>query len=247
MGQMNMQEFYYYIGFILYILLCVATLAFSVFFFRKMRQNTRRLNKFDGYHFLIFTFFLLIFASFIIRIYFMFFYPQGDMAVFVEAFLDPNFRLSHLDYEKLVAIHVMLEFMGFGTIALAIEHYIYKKTRKLLAVLIYATSPLLVVLPYNLVIILQYIPIFITIVSIFIMIGFYANLARKSSGVIRRKAAYIAIGFLLFFGGILINSQSIMMLMFNYTLNFVWIVPIWFMMALLVLFYGYQKQEPEKE
>ncbi|MDD1777160.1 MAG: hypothetical protein LUQ65_03255 [Candidatus Helarchaeota archaeon] len=171
----------------------------------------------------------------------MFIYPP-NMTVFVDAFLDPAFRVAHLDYEKMVAIHIMLIFIGFGTIALAIEHYIYKKTHHLLCILIYITAPFLVILPYNLAVLLQNLPIVITLVSIVIMIGFYASLARKSSGTIRWKAIYITFGFLLFFLGIVLNSQSIMLAMHLLTLNLVWLSPVWFSLALLILFYGYKKE-----
>jgi hypothetical protein len=236
-----MQEVYFYTGLILYLILIVVTLVISFFFFQKTRFNSKQRGKFDGYHFLIAIFFLIQFFSFIVRFYFMFIYPS-NMTVFIDAFRDPAFRAAHLDYEKLVAIHIMLIFLGFGTLTLAIEHYIYKRTRHLLCILIYITAPILVILPYNLAVLLQNVPIFTAIFSMLIMIGFYANLARKSSGTIRWKAIYITIGFLLFFMGIVMNSQSIMLALHLYTLHLVWLSPIWFMLALLILFYGYKKE-----
>lgn len=218
----------------------VITLLISIFFFQKTRLNSKQRGKFDGYHFLIMIFFLIQFFAFIIRFYFMFIYPP--MIDFAAAFLDPAYRVTHLDYEKLVAVHIMLIFIGFGTITLAIEHYIYKKTHHLLCILIFITAPFLVILPYNFAVLLQNLPIVITLVSIVIMMLFYAHLARKSSGTIRWKAIYITIGFLLFFIGIVMNSQSIMLAMQLLTLNLVWLTPLWFLMALLILFYGYKKE-----
>lgn len=243
-----MQEAYFYSGLIFYLILIVVTLLISIFFFQKTRSNSKQRGKFDGYHLLIAIFFLIQFFSFIVRFYFMFIYPP-NMADFQTAFLYPTYRIAHLDYEKLVAIHIMLIFIGFGTITLAIEHYIYKRTHHLLCILIYITAPFLVILPYNSAVLLQNLPIVITLLSVFIMMGFYANLARKSSGTIRWKAIYITIGFLLFFIGIVMNSQSIMLAMHLYTLNLVWLTPLWFMMALLILFYGYKKEltQPKEE
>jgi len=240
-----MWELYFYMSLTLYLILIIITFGISIFFFYKTQINSKSRGKFDGYNFLIGIFFLIQFFAFLVRFYFMFIYPKGDMSIFNDAFLDPLFRESHWDYEKLVAIHIMLIFIAFGTISLAIEHYIYKKTHHLLCILIYITAPILVVLPYSLAVVAQYIPIFVTIISILIMIGFYTNLARKSRGIIRSKSTYIALGFLLFFGGIMINSQTIMISLFTYkyyTLNFAWIAPIWFILALLILFYGYKKE-----
>jgi hypothetical protein len=243
-----MQDVYFSSGLIFYLILIVVTLLISTFFLQKTRFNSKQRGKFDGYHFLIAIFFLIQFIAFIIRFYFMFIYPP-DMTVFVNSFMDPAFRATHLDYEKLVAIHIMLVFIGFGTITLAIEHYIYKRTHHLLCILIYITAPILVILPYNLAVLLQNLPIVITICSVFIMMGFYANLARKSHGTIRWKAIYITIGFLLFFMGIIMNSQSIMLTLHLLTLNLVWLSPLWFMLALLILFYGYKKEltQPKEE
>jgi len=179
--------------------------------------------------------------SFIIRFYFTFIYPN-NITQFEESLIDPLFRISHPDYEKLVATHIMLLFIGIGLITLAIEHYVYKKTHKILAILIFLTAPLLVVVPYEIAVKLQIIPILITIISIIIMVGVYLNLAWKSTGTIRWKSTYIAVGFLLFFGGIMLNSQTIMDAIDLLTINLVWVVPIWFMVALLVLFYGYKKE-----
>ena len=237
-----MWELQFYLGLTLYLILIIITFAISIFFFRKTRTNSKARGKFDGYNCLIGIFFLIQSVAFIVRLYFMFIYPQGDMNVFYNSLMDPPYRALHWDYEKLVAIHIMLIFIAFGTISLAIEHYIYKKTHHLLCILIYATAPILVILPYDLAVVAQNIPIFTTIISTFIMIGFYTNLARKSSGAIRRKSTYIALGFLLFFGGILINSQSIMTAMHLYTINTSWVVPIWFALALVILFYGYKKE-----
>ncbi len=237
-----MQELYFYTSLTFYLILIIITAAISIFFFRKTRINSKLRKKLDGYNFLIGIFFLIQVFAFIIRVYFMFIYPQGNMTTFLDSILDPNFRATHLDYEKLVALHIMLIFIAFGTISLAIEHYIYKKTHHLLCILIYATAPFLVIFPYNIAVLLQYLPIIVTIMSVLIMIGFYTNLARKSSGAIRRKSTYIAIGFLLFFMGILVNSQSIMMALHLYTLHVIWVVPIWFTVALLILFYGYKKE-----
>jgi len=237
-----MYELQFYAGLTLYLILIIVTFGISIFFFRKTRNNSKVRGKFDGYNFLIGIFFLIESVSFIVRFYFMFIYPQGDMSVFYDSLTAPSFRADHWDYEKLVAIHIMLVFIAFGTISLAIEHYIYKKTHHLLCILIYSTAPILVILPYNLAVVAQNIPIVITIISVLIMIGFYTNLARKSTGAIRRKSTYIAIGFMLFFGGIVINSQSIMTAIHLYTINQAWVAPIWFMLALLILFYGYKKE-----
>jgi len=240
-----MQEIIYYtLSFIFNLLLLIITCGITIFFFWKTKVKSKLKGKFDGYFFLMAIFFLFMTIGFAIYFYNMFFYLPSDINTFFEAFFSPNFRILNQIFAKLVILYGLIIVYGIGFLTLAVEHYVYKKTRHVFSILTFSyliiISPFLIILQYEhfLTTISIDIPIVIAIITLIILMGIYLHLAWNSTGLIRKKSICISLGFFLFFGGIMFNSQIIMNAMGFYGLNRVWIIPLWFIIAILVLFYG---------
>ncbi len=239
-----MQEVQYYLSFILYIGLLINLAWITIFLLWKTRIRSKAKGKFDGYLMFVSLFFLFVFIGSLIRFCYMYIYTLGDINTFFVAFFDPTFRQSNPIYAKLVIIYGLLVMYAMGCITFAVEHYVYQKTRHVLSIaaVIYLSilSPLVLILPYehSITTMVVNFPFVLAFITIMIVMIIYVKVAWQSSGIRRRKAIFLLLGFLLFFGGLAINSQIIMIAIGLDTLNTVWTVALVFNIASLIVFYG---------
>jgi len=181
----------------------------------------------------------------------MYIYTLGDINMFFDAFFNPAYRDSHPIYAKLVIIYGLLVMYSVGCITFAVEHYVYQKTRHILSIatVIYLSilSPLVLILPYDHSITLMVVnfPFILAGITIIFVIGIYVKVALSSSGIRRKKALYLILGFLLFFGGLALNSQILIIALGLFNINNVWAVALVFNIASVILFYGSYVKQPD--
>ncbi len=246
-----MQEVQYFLSFILYIGLIINLAWITIFLLWKTRIRSKEKGKIDGYLLFISLFFCCVFIGAIIRFYYMYIYTLGDINMFFEAFFDPAFRDTHPFYAKMVIIYGLFVMYSMGCITFAVEHYVYRKTRHILSIatVIYLSilSPLILIMPYNHSITKMVVnfPLLLAGITIMILMIIYVKVALNSSGIRRKKAIFLIVGFLLFFGGLSLNSQILMLYLGITTINIVWTIALVFNIASLVVFYGSYVQQPD--
>ncbi len=246
-----MQDVQYLLSFILYIVLLVNLGWITIFLFWKTKVRSSAKGKIDGYLLFISLFFCLILIGSIIRLYYMYIYTWGDVNMFFEAFIDPAFRDSHPLYAKMVILYGLFVMYAIAAMTFPVEHYVYKKTRHVLTIaqVIYLSilTPVILILPYTHSITKAVVnfPIIMGIITIMLLVAIYIKVAWGSSGITRKKAIYQTIGFLLFFGGIMFNSQVLMLAFGFYTVDLVWVIGVVFIVAILILFYGSYVKQPD--
>ena len=239
-----MQEVQYYLSFILYIGLLINFIWITIFLLWKTRIRSKAKGKIDGYLLFIWLFFCFILIAAVVRFFYMYVYTLGDINMFFEAFFDPAFRDSHPIYAKLVIIYGLLVMYAVCCITFAVEHYVYQKTRHVLTIVtvIYLSilSPLVLALPYDHSITTTVVnfPFLLAGITIMAVMAIYVKVALNSSGIRRKKAIYLIFGFLLFFGGLMFNSQILMIAIGLYSLETPWIIALAFNIGSLILFYG---------
>ena len=240
-----MQELHYYISFVCYIVLLVIITGFTVFFFWKTKKSSELKGQRDGYLLLIAFFFLCMTIAFYIRFYYRYIYPE-DIDMFFESFFNSDFRYTHPFYASMVVIQGLIMIVGIGFITLAAEHYIYTKTKHILAIILFAyviiLSPFLIILPYDHTTVTYFmnIPIILSAIVLFVIMAIYLNLARRSAGSIRKKSILIAVGFFLFFAGLFLSAQVVMDAMGGAGPDRVWTVALFYNAGLIALFYGFK-------
>ena len=222
--------------FTLYILFFLLNFIFwSLFFFIKRRKSEDAANTFFS---LISFFFLFTAIAYLLRFWFMFFLPTN----FYDEIINRNLQTTR----ELAKYHASLTYIGYAFLSSACEYSIYKKkTRYVFSILIGISSIILIILPYELSLSFQIVPIVICSATIYLLIITYLYFAYKYTGYVRKRSLIIAAGLFVFLIGQLFNNYGFLQILppeaqyVRYTV----ISPSMQIIGILLLYYGYRKPD----
>lgn len=220
----------------LYILFFSLNFIFWAFFFILKRKKSEEAS---GTFFSLISFFFLFTAiAYLFRFWFMFFIPTN----FYDEIIYRNLQITR----ELSKYHASLTYLGYAFLSAACEYSIYKKkTRYVFSILIAISSLILIILPYELSLLFQIVPIVICSATIYLLIITYLYLAFKHAGHFRRRALIIAAGLFIFLIGQLFNNYGFLQLFppeFQYV-RYTVISPSMQIVGILLLYYGYRETD----
>lgn len=147
---------------------------------------------------------------------------------------------------ELSKYHASLTYIGYAFLSAACEYSIYKKkTRYVFSILIAISSMVLIVLPYELSLSFQIVPIVICSATIYLLIFTYLYFAYKYSGYVRKRSLVIAAGLFIFLIGQLFNNYGFLQNLapdFQY-IRYTVISPSMQILGIVLLYYGYRETE----
>ena len=207
----------------------------GVFFILKRKKSEEVAGKF---FLLISLFFFFTGIAYLFRFWFMFFIPTN----FYDEIIYRQLQITR----ELSKYHASLTYIGYAFLSAACEYSIYKKkTRYVFSILIGICSMVLIILPYELSLSFQIVPIVICSATIYLLIFTYLYFAYKYSGYVRKRSLVIAAGLFIFLIGQLFNNYGFLQVLapeFQY-IRYTLISPSMQIVGILLLYYGYRETE----
>ncbi|MFX0101444.1 MAG: hypothetical protein ACFFCS_17855 [Candidatus Hodarchaeota archaeon] len=201
------------IGIILFSVYMIILFIGAIALFRRAAKTESDLKQIKVYNVSLGLFILFLGLAYLIRTYFMFFIANDDIELLnqltatertLEAlpdYIDGRLGILQVSWQW----HMAVIFLGIAFLVFATEYLMFRKTKFLITIISFATIPLVVAFPYD----IAHDIYFGMYISPVLWLFVYIQVARQSTGSVRKNAIMLVVGVAIFIVGVFMNSSTV--------------------------------------